>query len=179
MDSGAQEQTTAPVDPEDRLRACVAIESWVAGMLAGRPYADTDAVLARGRDLAAAWTDAEVEEALAGHPRIGERTTSAHSTREQSGVGSDADTAARLADGNRRYEERFGRIYLVRAAGRDAEEMLALLEQRLGHDDETERRVVREQLAEITLLRLTDAAEDLVDGSVEGPVDGGAGRVGS
>ena len=55
------------------------------------------------------------------------------SAREQAGVDpADADVQARLADGNRRYEERFDRIYLVRAAGRSAEEILALLEQRLG-----------------------------------------------
>src|SRR6476619_3727981 len=52
-----------------------------------------------------------------------------------------------LAEGNRRYEERFGHVFLSRAAGRSAEEMLAALEQRIGHDDETERGVVRRELA--------------------------------
>jgi 2-oxo-4-hydroxy-4-carboxy-5-ureidoimidazoline decarboxylase len=106
------------------------------------------------------WTDDEVTAALADHPRIGERpagagANAAMSGREQAGV-DPADDALRrrLADGNRRYEDRFGRIYLVRAAGRSGAELLDLLEQRLTNDPETELAVTREQLAEIALLRL-------------------------
>ncbi len=76
--------------------------------------------------------------------------------REQSGVDASADTAARLAAGNAAYEERFDRIFLVRAAGRSAEEILALLAQRLTHDPETELAVTAGQLREIALLRLED-----------------------
>ena len=76
----------------------------------------------------------------------------------------DAEVRARLAEGNRRYEERFGRVYLVRAAGRSAEEMLALLEERLTHDDETERAVTTAQLAEIALLRLQGIFADDPEG---------------
>ena len=47
--------------------------------------------------------------------------------------------ADRLVDGNRAYEERFDRVFLIRAAGRDADEILAELERRLGNDDATER----------------------------------------
>ena len=60
----------------------------------------------------------------------------------------------RLAEGNRRYEQRFGHVFLIRAAGRSAEDMLAALEQRLGNDDDTERDVVRRELADIVRLRL-------------------------
>ena len=96
---------------------------------------------------------------LADHPRIGERhagsdTSAAMSRSEQAGVPDDADVQARLADANRRYEARFDRIYLVRAAGRSADEMLAFLEERLRHDDATELDVTRGQLAEIAVLRL-------------------------
>jgi 2-oxo-4-hydroxy-4-carboxy-5-ureidoimidazoline decarboxylase len=141
------------------LRPCVAIDSWVTTLVAGRPYGDAAALLAAAEAQAATWTPAEVEGALADHPRIGERphgdgTSAAMSRSEQSGVPEDAEVQARLADGNRRYEARFDRIYLVRAAGRSAEEMLALLEERLGHDDATEQEVTRGQLAEIAVLRL-------------------------
>jgi 2-oxo-4-hydroxy-4-carboxy-5-ureidoimidazoline decarboxylase len=77
------------------------------------------------------------------------------SGREQAGVDpADDELQRRLADGNRRYEERFGRIYLVRAAGRSGAELLDLLEQRLTNDPATELAVTRGQLAEIALLRL-------------------------
>lgn len=133
------------------LRSCVGIDSWVAALTSGRPFRTRSALLDRARDLAAGWTYAEVAAALADHPRIGEKPTPL-SRREQSGVS--ADLADRLADGNRRYEKRFDRIYLVRAAGRTGEEMLELLEQRLANDEATELEVTRGQLAEIALLRL-------------------------
>ena len=145
-----------------RLAPCVAIDRWAHDLAAGRPYADVAAVVAASQAHAATWTPAEVESALAGHPRIGERATGpgAHATmssREQAGVDhADTDVVARLRDGNRRYEERFDRIYLVRAAGRSAEEMLGLLEERLTHDPATEIEVTRGQLAEITALRVQD-----------------------
>ena len=64
------------------------------------------------------------------------------SSAEQAGVPDDDDVLARLAEGNRRYEETFGRIYLVRAKGRTAEEMLVLLEERLRNDPDAELLVV-------------------------------------
>ncbi len=142
------------------LRPCVAIESWVEALVAGRPYGDAAALHEAAAKQASTWTDAEVAAALADHPRIGERhrgsgTSAAMARGEQAGIDpDDADVQERLAMSNRRYEERFDRIYLVRAAGRSAEEMLALLEERLGHDDATEREVTRGQLAEIAVLRL-------------------------
>ena len=47
---------------------------------------------------------------------------------------------AALAEGNREYEKRFDRVFLIRAAGRSSAEILAELHRRLGNDDETERR---------------------------------------
>lgn len=74
---------------------------------------------------------------------------------EQAGV----DTAGRevldrLAEGNRAYERRFGHVYLICATGLSAGEMLARLTERLGNDEDTERDVVRTELAKITRLRL-------------------------
>ena len=69
-------------------------------------------------------------------------------------MAADPALAGALAAGNRAYEERFGHLYLVRAAGRSGQEMLALLDERLGNDQLVEQDVVRQQLAEITSLRL-------------------------
>ena len=107
-------------------------------------------------------SDDELEAALARHPRIGERAgaghDAAHSAREQSGVDrADAEVLQRLADGNRAYEERFDRVFLIRAAGRDSREILAELERRLGNDDDTERAETVDQLGQIALLRLEGA----------------------
>ena len=65
---------------------------------------------------------------------------SAASQREQAGVDpATGDTAARLAAGNAAYEQPVGRVFLIRAAGRDAEQILAKLDRRLGNDDDAER----------------------------------------
>ena len=104
--------------------------------------------------------ESALDQALAAHARIGERrlggtTEDRWSRSEQAGaLAVDTDVQERLAEGNRRYEARFGHVFLIRAAGRSAEEMLVALEERLGHDDATERDVVRRELAEIVRLRL-------------------------
>jgi 2-oxo-4-hydroxy-4-carboxy-5-ureidoimidazoline decarboxylase len=79
-------------------------------------------------------------------------------------VGS-ADDATRtaLAEGNRAYEERFDHVFLIRAAGRSPEEVLAELRRRLDNDEETERTEVTGQLAEITALRVRDLVSDARD----------------
>ena len=68
----------------------------------------------------------------------------------------DADAAVRAAllEGNRAYEERFDHVFLIRAAGRGPEEMLAELRRRLANDEAAERAEVTEQLAQITALRV-------------------------
>lgn len=150
------------------LEVCVRIGSWVEALLAARPYGDASALLATARAQARTWTVAEIDAALADHPRIGERPTtshggaagSAHSRTEQAGVDAgDADLAERLRAGNADYEDRFDRIYLVRAKGRTGEELATLLEQRLANPPGAEQRVVHEQLAQIALLRLAELVD--------------------
>ncbi|WP_116948212.1 2-oxo-4-hydroxy-4-carboxy-5-ureidoimidazoline decarboxylase [Jiangella endophytica] len=140
----------------DVLRQCCAARAWAGAVVAGRPYDTTGALLAASDATVATLGPAALDEALAGHPRIGERTAhGSWSAAEQSGLsGAGDDVQRRLSTGNHAYEERFGHVYLVRAAGRSAAELLALLESRLGNDPDTEREVVRGQLAEITRLRL-------------------------
>lgn len=122
-------------------------------VLAERPYASREALLASAESFAAELTPGELHAAMAGHPRIGERRAGdAFSKTEQSGV--DSALADRLRAANERYEERFGHIYLVFASGRSGEELLAILESRLSNSPQDELRVVNAELAKITLLRL-------------------------
>jgi 2-oxo-4-hydroxy-4-carboxy-5-ureidoimidazoline decarboxylase len=147
----------------ERLLVCLDAPRWAAAVAAARPYATLDEVGAAMTAASAAITDAELEQALARHPRIGERADAAqhdaeHSRREQSGVDSgDADLARRLAEGNRAYEERFGRVFIVRAAGRSGEEILDHLRHRLDNTDEAERAATIDQLTQIAVLRMKEA----------------------
>jgi 2-oxo-4-hydroxy-4-carboxy-5-ureidoimidazoline decarboxylase len=144
----------------EALLACLSVPRWAGDVLAGQPYADRAALLARADDAARMLSDDELDQALSAHPRIGERGGE-QSQREQAGVdlsaGDAGDLAARLAAGNAAYEERFGRVFLIRAAGRDAEEILAELDRRLGNDDAAERAETVDNLRQIALLRLEGA----------------------
>jgi len=151
--------------PEARGLALVwaAIPTWVDTVVAGRPYASVDALASRAAALATIWTPSDLDAALAHHPRIGERpkgkgAEAAASRTEQSSMdAADDDVTALIAAGNRVYEQRFGRVFLIRAAGRTPEEMLAELRRRLANDKDAEAQEAIRQLAEIALLRLRTA----------------------
>jgi 2-oxo-4-hydroxy-4-carboxy-5-ureidoimidazoline decarboxylase len=143
----------------DVLRPCLDVERWLAEVANGRPYRSLEDLEAAACEAADPLTTAEVEGALAHHPRIGERPAGSSaeaslSRSEQAGLKTSDDVAARLDAGNRAYEKRFGRVFLIRAAGRSSEEILATLETRLGNDPDIEDRIVSDQLREIALLRL-------------------------
>ncbi|WP_153397647.1 2-oxo-4-hydroxy-4-carboxy-5-ureidoimidazoline decarboxylase [Ornithinicoccus halotolerans] len=161
------------------LTRCADVPRWAEEVADGRPYADLPTLLESARSAADPWTEQEVDRALAGHPRIGERPTgrggaTAHSAREQAGVGRDEETTRRLTEGNRAYEERFGHVFLIRARGRTGAEILAELERRLANDPATERAEAAAQLREIALLRLETELGDTGDTGDTG--DAGAGR---
>lgn len=147
-----------------------AIPRWVDAVVAGRPYPSADALASAARRATAEWTTADLDAALAHHPRIGERAAgdgaeATASAREQAAMATADDEVARaIAEGNAAYEARFGRVFLIRAAGRSPQEILAELHRRLADDDEDEASQALEELAQIALLRLrttvTDAATE-------------------
>jgi 2-oxo-4-hydroxy-4-carboxy-5-ureidoimidazoline decarboxylase len=147
-----------PAAAERDLRACCASRRWADEILARRPYHDLAQLRSVSEQVLRALTWADVEQALAAHPRIGERvdgtsTEAGWSRDEQAGATPDEDLVA----GNRRYEERFGHVFLICATGLSVPEMLAALRGRLGNDPEAERDVVREELRKIVDLRLGKA----------------------
>ncbi|WP_147102858.1 2-oxo-4-hydroxy-4-carboxy-5-ureidoimidazoline decarboxylase [Nesterenkonia populi] len=147
------------------LSTCAPIPSWRAGILARRPYASVADLRETAAELAEGWTDQEVDAALAHHPRIGEKVSgddaeAAASRREQGGLSEDEEARLAWIEANQEYEQRFDRIFLIRAKGRTPEEMMDQLRERLASSPEAENRVRREQLAEIALLRLDEAITD-------------------
>lgn len=142
---------------------CVAIPRWQQALVAARPFPAVTALLAEAERLAQSWNAADLEQALAAHPRIGERASGADkeaalSRQEQSAMGqADAALQQAMRAGNQAYEARFGRVFLIRASGRSGKEMLAALERRLSHDEQTETQEALTQLREITLLRLKES----------------------
>src|SRR5260370_13652403 len=96
-------------------------------------------------------------EAFAAHPRMGERGGHApdSSGREQTGVhAAPSGTRDELAEENRRYEARFGHVFLISASGRTAGEILAALRQRMSNDPSAEIEVAAAEHRKITRHRL-------------------------
>ncbi|HET8897386.1 MAG TPA: 2-oxo-4-hydroxy-4-carboxy-5-ureidoimidazoline decarboxylase [Rhodanobacteraceae bacterium] len=154
FNDAARESAIATIQP------CLDIPRWFMAIVDGRPFADLDAVLHRARHAAEPFTEAEIDGALAHHPRIGERAHGSgaearFSTAEQAGLGAASPAVeAALRQGNHDYENRFGRVFLIRAAGRDRAEILAELGRRLRNDPAHETREVALQLREIAVVRL-------------------------
>jgi 2-oxo-4-hydroxy-4-carboxy-5-ureidoimidazoline decarboxylase len=158
-DVGLRAFNRLPLSDVRRLLLTVCSSSrWAEGVAAQRPFASAGDLHAVALGVLENMDERDVDDALAGHPRIGERPEGeegAVSRREQAGVeGADHHMLEALAAGNREYEKRFGHVYLVRASGRSANELLTLLNRRLGNSPEAERMVVREELGQINAIRL-------------------------
>jgi 2-oxo-4-hydroxy-4-carboxy-5-ureidoimidazoline decarboxylase len=176
MDRGLRAFNALPA-PAEPLAACCGAPGWAETVAAGRPYPDRAALRAAAQAALASADWSAIEAALADHPRIGAAPTgagrrAAWSRAEQSAAAAPGDTAPAgdpLVAGNVAYERRFGHVFLICATGRSREEIRAALTERLGHDEATERAVVRRELAAIAALRLDRLLTELADpaGSAE------------
>jgi 2-oxo-4-hydroxy-4-carboxy-5-ureidoimidazoline decarboxylase len=144
-------------EAEERLRGCFASQEWAARVAGGRPYEDLKAVLASAETAFEELNAANWLAAIASHPRVGERGghAPASSESEQSrAMEASEQTLAALAEENRRYEDRFGHLFLIAAHGRDAEEILSELRRRMANDPAAELDEAARELRKITRLRL-------------------------
>jgi 2-oxo-4-hydroxy-4-carboxy-5-ureidoimidazoline decarboxylase len=152
-----------PADAAREILPCCGSEAWARELASRRPLNDETSLLAASDDV---WKSLETKdwmEAFARHPRIGERQAPASasaraatwSVQEQQKVSAaEENVQTALAEGNREYERRFGRIFLVCATGRSADEILAILQRRLQNSDAAELQEAAEEQRKITNLRL-------------------------
>jgi 2-oxo-4-hydroxy-4-carboxy-5-ureidoimidazoline decarboxylase len=156
----AELDRASPGHAATRLRPSCASIGWIERLVGGRPYESLGRLTAASDAAIAALSWPDIEEALAAHPRIGDRAQgsgreASWSRQEQAATaGAGGDVQARLRAGNAEYEERFGHVFLICAADRSTEDMLAALHARLGHDPAAEREIVRAELRQIVRLRL-------------------------
>jgi 2-oxo-4-hydroxy-4-carboxy-5-ureidoimidazoline decarboxylase len=132
-------------------------------MVARRPLTDEAALLRASDDVWRGLAEADWLEAFRSHPRIGEtgapkeagKQSAAWSEQEQRNV-AEAGESARiaLAEGNRVYERRFNRIFIVCATGKSPTEILKILRRRLENNEHTELVESAEQQRQITQIRL-------------------------
>jgi 2-oxo-4-hydroxy-4-carboxy-5-ureidoimidazoline decarboxylase len=152
-------------EAEKEISPCCGSSAWAHGIVGRRPFASSDALLAASDETWRALREEDWLEAFRAHPRIGESKaqrpvqalSAAWSAQEQAGLAKEMDAEAiktALAEGNREYEQRFGRIFIVCAPGKSGAEILETLRRRLHNDAATELREAAEQQRQITRLRL-------------------------
>lgn len=142
---------------------CCGSTAWARELVARRPLPDETTLLAASDEVWNSLSKQDWFEAFSTHPRIGERKAPAAasaqsaswSEREQRSVASaEKGLQQELAEANREYEHRFGRVFIVCATGKSASEILGILRRRLHNDEATELHEAAEEQRKITNLRL-------------------------
>jgi 2-oxo-4-hydroxy-4-carboxy--5-ureidoimidazoline (OHCU) decarboxylase len=101
--------------------------------------AEVEDPLGRAREVLAGLPEEQRVEALAQHPRIGERKLTGRSAAEQGAPGQDdPEVLAELAELNAAYEERFGFRFVVFVNRRPRAALLPVLRERLERTREEE-----------------------------------------
>ncbi|HEY6502646.1 MAG TPA: 2-oxo-4-hydroxy-4-carboxy-5-ureidoimidazoline decarboxylase [Chitinophagaceae bacterium] len=152
----------------EELTKCCGSPAWVNKML---PFFPADDLVELLEDAEEQWwkcSEEDWKEAFAHHPKIGDvrslqrkfASTAHWASGEQSGVSTASQkTIEALAEGNRKYENKFGYIFIVCATGKSAGEMLEMLESRLLNDPATEMEIAADEQNKITKLRLEKLLE--------------------
>jgi 2-oxo-4-hydroxy-4-carboxy-5-ureidoimidazoline decarboxylase len=142
---------------------CCGSQAWAAALASRRPIADEVSLINASTSIWLALPEEAWQEAFNSHPRIGERHAQTHATEEslrwseqeqRTAVTEDELGSLALEAANHRYEQKFGRIFIVCATGKTSAEILAILEARMKNDAATELHEAVEQQRQITQFRL-------------------------
>ena len=152
-----------PGEAATEILSCCGSRAWAVNLAARRPFADEQTLFIAADDCWQNLPEADWLEAFRSHPRIGEQhaekqttaASAAWSRSEQSQMNeADAAILLRMREGHRQYEERFGRIFIVCASGKQPAEMLNILKRRLANDPTQELQESATQQQQIMQLRL-------------------------
>jgi len=152
----------------NEILPCCGSRAWADGIVARRPLPDEESLLAASDEILRGLSESDWLEAFRSHPRIGESRVAESRAPEPAALQSatwseqeqrrvaDASDSARIAfaEGNREYERRFNRIFIVCATGKSPEEILKTLRRRLENDEHTELQEAAEEQRQITQIRL-------------------------
>ncbi|TFJ85723.1 hypothetical protein NSK_003227 [Nannochloropsis salina CCMP1776] len=172
MQDGIAKLNAMPVaDLRTKLLQICGSVSWVESVIKTFPHTSAASILTA---MDRAWwslSRPDYLEAFAAHPRIGDgealkkkfatvpkasgKAGPVWEADEQKGAeGADEKTLQSLVKHNKLYEERFGHIFLVCATGKTADEMLAILQDRMRNEPAYELTVAAGEQNKITALRL-------------------------
>jgi 2-oxo-4-hydroxy-4-carboxy-5-ureidoimidazoline decarboxylase len=142
---------------------CCGSQAWAVALASKRPITEEATLIEASSSIWRTLPEQDWQEAFNSHPRIGQShaqtqatTESLHWSKQEQHIALSSDDAMKLAldEANRRYEQRFGRIFIVCATGKTSSEILNILEARMKNDVPTELREAAEQQRQITQLRL-------------------------
>jgi len=139
------------------LFSCCGSQKWVDSLMKDFPFASEERLV---KKATAIWYDecssADWLESFTHHPRIGDKTSleKKFAGKEQSAVATAPDVLIdALLAANTDYEEKFRFIFIVCATGKSAEEMLRLMNDRLGNRLDEELNIAMGEQHKITLIR--------------------------
>lgn len=150
-------------DAAREILPCCSSQRWAEKLAAQRPFSSAESLFAASDAIWLALPEADWQQAFDSHPRIGQQHAQAAtaqslscSSGEQSAAMASQDHVAKLAlaEANREYEAKFGRIFLICASGKSTQQILAILRARMCNTAEQELHEAVEQQRQITQLRL-------------------------
>ena len=153
-----------PAEAQEEFLKCCGSAKWAQAMVQLRANAATiEELTLLGNEMWWSLQPSDWLEAFRSHPKIGEKKAAVEvSTQSKQWSGQEQralQTAARetldaLVRLNHEYEQKFGFIFIVCATGKSADEMLAILRERLRNDIDAELPIAAAEQAKITELRL-------------------------
>ncbi|MFY9647896.1 MAG: 2-oxo-4-hydroxy-4-carboxy-5-ureidoimidazoline decarboxylase [Terriglobales bacterium] len=158
----------SPAAAVDEILPCCGSRAWASAIVSGRPWPDEGKLLAASDEIWRILAVSDWLEAFCSHPRIGESSvrelreptaasekSAAWSQQEQRNVAEAGDAVKiELAEGNREYEQRFKRTFIVCATGKTPEQILQILRRRLNNDEQSDLQEAADEQRQITQTRL-------------------------
>ena len=149
---------------EEMFLRCCGSTRWANRMAKAAPFSSRNDLHLTAIQIWGALDKEDYLEAFKAHPQIGAsveelrkkfQTTSNWSSGEQSGMQvASEETIQALKAANAEYLERFGYIFIVCATGKSADEMLAIIQERLLNTPEIELPIAAFEQQKITTIRL-------------------------
>ncbi|MBC7826984.1 MAG: 2-oxo-4-hydroxy-4-carboxy-5-ureidoimidazoline decarboxylase [Chitinophagaceae bacterium] len=144
------------------LLQCCGSSAWIDKMLKMPPVEDLIDLFEDAEEKWYECNEADWKEAFSHHPKIGDMDAlrkkfsgDLFAGDEQSSINQASEKSLTLlAEANKRYEEKFGYIFIVCASGKSADEMIDILNSRLQNAPGEEIKIAMDEQNKITKLRL-------------------------
>jgi OHCU decarboxylase len=155
----------------DELKKCCASKKWQNSMFAIGQFQDFAEMKKRSDEIWFSLSKEDWLEAFEAHPKIGDisslrekyKNTKSWTEDEQSGVGQDEGTLLDLQNYNKKYEDKFGFIFIICATGKSALDMLQNLKTRIENSRDEELKNAALEQSKITKLRLEKIMNELLE----------------